>query len=52
LTTAEDLKKQMAALESQLNTERGAWKAELARSRTNQLLWMIAAGAAGYMAGR
>jgi nucleoside 2-deoxyribosyltransferase len=52
LTTTEDIKKQMAALEGQLNNERKAWKAEIVRSRTNNLLWIVLAGGIGYVAGR
>jgi hypothetical protein len=52
LTTTEDIKKQMTALEGQINKERGAWKAEIVRSRTNNLLWIILAGGVGYAAGR
>jgi hypothetical protein len=52
LTTTEDIKKQMTALEGQLNNERKAWKAEIVRSRTNNLLWIVLAGGIGYAAGR
>jgi hypothetical protein len=52
LTTAENLREQMAALEKQINNERRAWKAEVVRSRTNNLLWIILAGGIGYAVGR
>ena len=52
LTTAEELKAQMANLEAQFSAERQAWKAEVDRGRSNAVLWMILAGAVGYAAGR
>jgi hypothetical protein len=52
LITADEIKTRMADLETQLNSERRAWKAEVVRSRTNNLLWIVLAGAAGYAAGR
>jgi hypothetical protein len=52
LTTTEGIKKQMAALESQLNDERKAWKAEIVRGKTNNLLWIVLAGGIGYAVGR
>jgi hypothetical protein len=51
-TTMEDIKSQMADLEEQLNSERRAWRAEMARARTNNLLWIFLAGGIGYAAGR
>jgi hypothetical protein len=52
LTTTGDIKKQMAELEKQIDGERKAWKAEIVRSRTNNLLWIVLAGGIGYAAGR
>jgi hypothetical protein len=52
LTTTEDIKKQVAALEGQINVERKAWKAEIVRSRTNNLLWIVLAGGIGYAVGK
>lgn len=52
LTTTEDIKRQMVDLQGQLNNERKAWKAEIVRSRTNTLLWVVLAGGLGYAAGR
>jgi hypothetical protein len=52
LTTTDEIKKQMTALEGQINNERRTWKAEIVRSRTNTLLWMVLAGGIGYAAGR
>ncbi|GHV34409.1 hypothetical protein FACS1894187_04900 [Synergistales bacterium] len=52
LTTADDLKKQMAELNEQFGNERAAWKKEAARSRTSNILWIIVAGVAGYAVGR
>jgi hypothetical protein len=52
LTTTEDIKKQMTTLETQLNNERKAWKAEIAGGWAKNLLWIILAGGIGYAAGR
>jgi hypothetical protein len=52
LTTTEDIKAQMAKMETQINAERKAWRAEIVRSRTNMLLWIAVAGGIGYAAGR
>jgi hypothetical protein len=52
LTTTEDIRKQMLSLEEQINGERRAWKAEIVRSRTNNLLWIVVAGSIGYAVGR
>ena len=52
ITTADALKEQMAALELQINNERRAWSAEVARSRKDTFLWVFAAAAVGYAAGR
>ena len=52
LTTTEDIQKQMKALETQINNERKAWKAEIARGKTNTLLWIAVAGGIGYAIGK
>jgi hypothetical protein len=52
LTTTEDIRKQVVALEEQINTERKAWKSEIVRSRTNNLLWIVLAGGIGYAVGK
>ena len=50
--TVEDIKGQMRTLEEQLNAERVAWRAEIVRSRTNNLLWIALAGGIWYAAWR
>jgi hypothetical protein len=52
VTTTDDIKKQMAALGDQLNNERKAWKAEVARSKGSTWFWIAVAGGVGYAAGR
>jgi hypothetical protein len=52
ITTTDDIKKQVTALEEQINNERRAWKAEVVRGRTNNLIWFFIAGGIGYAAGR
>jgi hypothetical protein len=52
LTTTEDIKRQMTALEGQINVERKAWRAEIVRSRTNNWVWIVLAGGIGYAVGR
>jgi hypothetical protein len=52
ITSNEDIKKQMKALENQLNNERKAWKSEIVRSRTNNLIWIALAGGIGYAIGK
>jgi hypothetical protein len=52
MTTTEDIKKQMTALEEQLNSERKAWKAEIVKGRTHNLIWIAVAGGIGYALGR
>ena len=51
LTTADTLQRQLQDLEAQVNNERKAWRAEVARSRFNTVVWVLAVGAAGYFAG-
>jgi hypothetical protein len=56
LTTTEDIKKQMTALEEQINSEREAWKKEVAKAETKgfwSTFWTIlGAGGLGYAVGR
>ena len=51
LATAEDIQKQMAKLEAQLEKERKAWKAEMARNNTRRIIWIVIAGGLGYAIG-
>ena len=59
----QDLKKELAAsareqeqrlksLEGQFQNERTAWKAELKKSRAENIFWIIVAGGLGYAAGK
>ncbi|GHV45743.1 hypothetical protein FACS1894204_05690 [Synergistales bacterium] len=49
---SEQVKADIIALEAQINEERKAWKAEVARARTRNVIWVVLAGAAGYAIGR
>jgi hypothetical protein len=51
LTTTGDIKAQMSDLAEQLNGERKAWKAEIARGRTNNWIWAVIAGGLGFLTG-
>jgi hypothetical protein len=51
-TTTEDIKRQMTELEKQLGGERKAWKAEIERNRTRNILLLVIVGGLGYAAGR
>ncbi|GHV34854.1 hypothetical protein FACS1894187_06310 [Synergistales bacterium] len=48
----EMLEQQLKDIAGRLNNERAVWKKEVARSKTSNILWIIAAGAAGYAVGR
>ncbi|GHS88623.1 hypothetical protein AGMMS49957_10460 [Synergistales bacterium] len=44
----ETLERQLKDITDRLNNERTVWKKEVVRSKTSNILWIIAAGAAGY----
>ena len=49
---AAQVKSDIKALEAQINKERSARKAELARARARTVIWVVLAAGAGYAAGR
>ncbi|GHV36380.1 hypothetical protein FACS1894187_10890 [Synergistales bacterium] len=52
IRNAKSVQEQIKGLEMQINAERRAWKAEVARARTRSVIWVVLAGAAGYAIGR
>jgi hypothetical protein len=49
---SEQVKADIKVLEEQINKERKAWKAEVARARTRSVIWVVLAAGAGYATGR
>ena len=48
----EQVKADIKALEAQINKERRAWRVEVARARARNIIWVVIAGAAGFLVGR
>ena len=52
LTTADELKGQIKAIEDNINAERTAWRSEVRRARTGGWVWAAAGVLAGYFVGK
>jgi flagellar biosynthesis chaperone FliJ len=52
LSSVAEARRQLDRLETQLNQERRAWRAEVARARTRTAVWVILAGGIACLARR
>ena len=50
-TSAQEQEQRLKSLEGQFQNERSAWKAEVKKSRAENIFWMVVIGGLGFVAG-